>query len=83
MSEYLILEGYRGFMKQLHNRIIYLRFLLEYDGIEIIESYLEERIYIIFSNGDNMFLLNVSYDDFMNTNISVLCDYIKYNILEG
>lgn len=83
MSEYLILKEDREFMKQLQNRILYLKFFLEYDAIEMIDSYLEERIYIIFSNGDNVFVLNYSYDGFMNTKISVLCDYIKINILEG
>lgn len=82
MSEDLILKESREFIKQLQNKIMYLRLLLEYDGIEMINSYLEERIYIIFSNGDNVFLLNVAYDDFMNKKITVLYEYIKFNVME-
>lgn len=77
----LFLEG-RGFAKQLQNKILYLKQLLEYDDIKMYDIFIKEKINIIFTSGVNYYLFEINYNDFMKVKISVLRDYIKANILE-
>lgn len=78
----LFLEG-RVFGKQLQNKITYLKRLLEYDDIKMYDIFIKEKINIIFTSGVNFYKFEINHTDFMNTEASVLRDYIKANILEG
>lgn len=79
-----VLKEYRGYIKQVQSRILFLKMLLEYKGIEFKDCYIEDSFIIIrvLSNSNNKGIgVSIKHDDFMNTHIELLCRFI-INLLE-